>query len=49
MFEALSEVDAKHAKNCQREYEAANELAGKFFKRTAVRPSSRSLNASLMS
>lgn len=36
MFEALAGVDAAHSKVVQREYEAANDLAAKFFKRVAV-------------
>lgn len=37
MWETLSEVDVKLAKAVQKEYETANDLAGKFFKKIAVR------------
>ena len=38
MFEALAGVDTALAKVVQREYEAVNDVAGKFFKKVAVGP-----------
>ncbi|GAA6004622.1 uncharacterized protein JCM10292_005695 [Rhodotorula paludigena] len=35
MLDTLGEVDGKHAKAVQKEYEALNDLVSKFFKRTA--------------
>ncbi|GAA5930728.1 hypothetical protein JCM10213_000794 [Rhodosporidiobolus nylandii] len=35
MYETLAEVDGKHAKAVQKEYEAVNELASRYFRKTA--------------
>ncbi|GAA6038814.1 hypothetical protein JCM8097_002908 [Rhodosporidiobolus ruineniae] len=35
MYEALSEVDAKHAKGVEKEYEGVNEACSKYLKKTA--------------
>ncbi|GAA5981521.1 hypothetical protein JCM11641_004084 [Rhodosporidiobolus odoratus] len=35
MFEVLSEVDGKHAKSVQKEYESVNETVSRYFKKTA--------------
>ncbi|GAA5911232.1 hypothetical protein JCM5296_001328 [Sporobolomyces johnsonii] len=36
MYETLADVDAKHAKAVQQEYESINDLSSKYFKKTAV-------------
>jgi len=47
MYDTLGEVDSKLAKVVQSDYEAVNELASKYFKKTAVRRKSTSPSVSL--